>query len=49
MQAVMEAHTGEPGREALEAYERTQDESKLRGLVDRLTSDAAESLRAEDA
>jgi AbiV family abortive infection protein len=42
MQAIFTALTGESGRAALEAYEATKDESKLRDLIARLTDGAAE-------
>ena len=41
--AMMAALTGEAGREAVEMYEATKDESKLRDLLERLVADAVET------
>ena len=43
--AIMEALTGDAGREAFELYEATKDESKIRALLDRLIADVAETTQ----
>jgi AbiV family abortive infection protein len=40
---MMAALTGEAGREAVEMYEATKDESKIRDLLERLVADAVET------
>lgn len=40
---MMGALTGEVGREAVESYEATNDESKIRDLLERLIEDAMET------